>query len=136
MNAKQFLILGASVLLSCVPGFVHAEEAQRPFVRLAELDIYPAQLESFKSAITEEIETAVRIEPGVLALYAVSEKDNPSRVIVFEIYTDADAYAKHLETPHFKKFRATTDKMVKSRKLLDTVPIVLGAKATTAAKSR
>jgi quinol monooxygenase YgiN len=136
MDAKQFLILGASVLLSYMPGFVHAEEAQRPFVRLAELDIDRAQLESFKSAITEGIETAVRIEPGVLALYAVSEKDNPSRVIVFEIYTDADAYAKHLETPHFKKFRATTDKMVRSRKILDTVPIVLGAKAATAAKSR
>ncbi len=136
MNAKQFLILGASVLMSCMPGFAHAEEAQRPFVRLAELEIDPAQLESFKSAITEGIETAVRVEPGVLGLYAVSAKDNPSRVIVFEIYTDANAYATHLETPHFKKFRATTDKMVKSRKLLDTVPIMLGAKSDAAAPSR
>jgi len=54
---------------------------------------------------------------------------HPSRVIVLEIYTDAQVYATHLETPHFKKFRATTDKMVTSRKLLDAVPIVLGAKA-------
>ena len=136
MNAKQFLILGASVLLSYVPGFAHAEEAQRPFVRLAELDIDRAQLESFKSAIAEGIETAVRVEPGCLVLYAVSEKENPGRVIVFEIYPDADAYTTHLETPHFKKFRATTDKMVKSRKLIDTVPIALGAKVAAASTSR
>jgi hypothetical protein len=76
MNAKQFLIFGASVLTVCVcqPGF--ADEARRPFVRLAELEIDPAQLESFKSAIKEGVETAVRKEPGVLVLYAVSEKDN------------------------------------------------------------
>ena len=136
MNAQQFLIFGASVLTLCLWGPALAEEAQGPYVRLAELEIEPAQLESFQYAVKEGIEAAVRVEPGVLVLYAVSEKDHPSRVIVFEIYTDANAYATHLETPHFKKFRATTDKMVKSRKLADAVPIVLGAKAAGAATLR
>jgi quinol monooxygenase YgiN len=136
MNAKQFFIFGASVLTLCLCGPARAEEAQGPYVRLAELEIDPAQLESFQSAVKEGIETAVCVEPGVLALYAVAEKDNPSRVIVFEIYTDAHAYATHLETPHFKQFRATTDKMVTSRKLADAVPIVLSAKAAGAATSR
>jgi quinol monooxygenase YgiN len=69
-------------------------------------------------------------------LYAVYEKDNPNRVRVFEMYTDAAACAAHLETPHFKRFRATTDKMVLSRKLLDGVPIVLAAKAQPPGTSR
>ena len=99
------------------------------YVRIAELEIDPAQLESFKSAITEGIEAAVRIEPGVLVLYAVSEKDDPARIRVFEVYADENAYKTHLETPHFLKFRAATANMVKSRKLLDAVPIILGAKA-------
>ena len=34
----------------------------------------------------------------------------------------------HLETPHFKKYKADTQEMVKSLKLVDTVPIMLGAK--------
>ena len=70
-----------------------------------------------------------RVEPGVLTLYAVAEKDNPARVIVFEIYADPEAYKAHLETPHFKKYKADTQQMVKSLKLVDTVPIMLGAKA-------
>jgi quinol monooxygenase YgiN len=78
--------------------------------------------------MTEGIEAAVRVEPGVLVLYAVSEKDDPARIRVFEIYTDERAYKTHLETPHFRKFRDATEKMVKSRRLLDAVPIVLGAK--------
>jgi len=92
------------------------------------MEIDPSQLEDYKAAVTEQIEAATRVEPGVLALYAVSEKDNPARVRVFEIYRDADAYRAHLETVHFKKYKATTEKMVKSLKLVQTTPIVLGAK--------
>ena len=131
MNIKQLLI-GATVLMSILCGRALASDITGAFVRIAELEIDVTQLASFESAIKEGVETAVREEPGVLALYAVSEKDNPSRVIVIEIYTDANAYAAHLETPHFKKFRATTDNMVKSRKLIDTVPILLAAKVAAA----
>jgi quinol monooxygenase YgiN len=129
MNAKRLLVAVVSMLASGLGAISFAAEAHGQYVRLAELEIDPAQLEGFSSAVKESVETAVRVEPGVLVLYAVSEKDNPTRVRVFEVYTDADAYQTHLETPHFRKFRAVTEKMVVSRKLLDAVPIVLGAKA-------
>jgi quinol monooxygenase YgiN len=132
MNAKQFLIIFASVLMSSLSGLTHAEETQRVFVRIAELAIDPAQLEGFKAAAKEVGETSVRAEPGCLVLYAVSEKENPGRVIVFEIYRDEDAYKTHVQTPHFKKFRETTDNMIKSRKLIDTVPLSLAAKVAAA----
>jgi quinol monooxygenase YgiN len=103
-------------------------QGQGPYIRLAELEIDPARLESFAAAIREQIEAAVRVEPGVLALHAVSLKDDPTRIRVFEIYTDEAAYRTHLETPHFGKFREATETMVKSRKLLDANPIMLGAK--------
>jgi hypothetical protein len=34
----------------------------------------------------------------------------------------------HLEAPHFKKYKAVTEKMVTSLKLVQTTPIILGAK--------
>ena len=131
MRARRPSIIVGSILTLSL-----CSQAQGQYVRLAELEIDPAQLDAFKAAVTEGVEAAVRSEPGVLALYAVSEKDNPNRVRVFEMYTDAAAYATHLEAPHFKKFRATTDKMVLSRKLLDAVPIVLGAKGQAPGASR
>ena len=132
MNAKQFLIVGATVLLSSLSWPAVDDEARRPYVRIAELEVDPAQLESFKAAAKEVGETSVRVEPGCLVLYAVSAKEHPGRVIVFEIYRDEDAYKTHVQTPHFKKFRATTDNMVKSRKLIDTVPLSLAAKVAAA----
>ena len=128
MNARQLLISSASALTLTFSAPALAQEAQARYVRLAELEIDPAQLERFHVAIKEGIEAAIRLEPGVLVLYAVSEKESPTKVRVFEVYTDAKAYETHLQTPHFRKFRDTTEKMVTSRKLLDAVPIALGAK--------
>jgi quinol monooxygenase YgiN len=128
MSIRQLLLLGASVLTSSLSGRALAAETQVPYVRIAELEVDPAQLESFKAAAKEVGETSVRVEPGCLVLYAVSEKESPARVTVFEIYRDEEAYKTHVQTAHFKRFRATTDKMVKSRKLIDTVPISLAAK--------
>ena len=100
-----------------------------PMMRMAKIIIDSAQLESYKAALKEGIETAVRVEPGVLSLYAVYEKDNPTHVTVLEIYADQDAYKAHIQTPHFKKYKSTTKDMVKSLELVDVVPIAFGAKA-------
>ena len=127
MNAKQVLILTASVLASTMSGLAVAQEMQGEYVQVAEIEIDPGQLEDYKVLVKEQIETAIRVEPGVLVLYAVSDKDNPTRVRVFEIYRDTDAYKSHLESAHFKKYKAATEKMVKSLKLVQAVPIMLGA---------
>ena len=105
-----------------------AQADQNRYVRIAELEIDPAQSDAFAVATREVGQASVRSEDGCLALYAVGEKDNPARVRVFEIYRDPAAYQAHLQTPHFKKFRETTDSMVKSRKLIDAIPISLAGK--------
>jgi quinol monooxygenase YgiN len=127
MNSKS-VVLSALMLAASVSSPTFAQQAPDPQVRLAEIDIDPTQLESYKAALKEEIDASVRAEPGVLALYAVAEKDNPTRIRVFEIYANQEAYEAHLETAHFKKYKAVTQDMVKSLKLIETVPIMLGAK--------
>jgi quinol monooxygenase YgiN len=129
MNARQFLVLGVSLLLSSMSGPARAQETPAQYVQLAEIEIEPAELENYKAAVKEQIETAIRLEPGVLVLNAVSQQDSPTHIWVFEIYRDTDAYQSHLETPHFKKYKASTERMVRSLKLIRTSPIVLGAKA-------
>ena len=97
-------------------------------VRIAELEIDPAQLESYEAAVKEEMEAAVRLEPGVLAIYAVAEKDHPTRLRFFEIYASEEAYRSHIDSPHFKKYVAVTQPMIRSRRLIETVPVLLSAK--------
>jgi quinol monooxygenase YgiN len=105
-----------------------ARQGQSPVVRLAELHIDPGQLEEYKAALREEIEASIRLEPGVLTLYALSVKGDPAQIRIFEMYADAAAYEAHLQTPHFKKYKTGTQGMVKSLVLVETDPILLGAK--------
>jgi quinol monooxygenase YgiN len=127
MGVKELLVLSATMLaMATSAGF--AQATKEPYVRVAEIEIDPAQLEAYKTAVKEQVEAALRLEPGVLALYSVADKENPSHVTVFEIYADAAAYKKHLETAHFKNYKITTQNMVKSLKLRETVPILLAVK--------
>ena len=85
-------------------------------------------MDAYRAAIEEQIGAAIQEEPGVLVLYAVSEKDDPTHVKVFEIYRDRKAYEVHPGSDHFRKYKATVEKMVKSLKLVQATPIALGAK--------
>jgi 4-carboxymuconolactone decarboxylase len=120
----QIVILG---ILTFSFGCVLGQEKDQ-VVRLAKLEIDPGQLENYKVLLTEEIQESVRIEPGVLTLYAVYEKENPARITILEIYANADAYKAHLLTPHYLKYKNGAKDMVKSRLLVDTVPLVPGMK--------
>jgi 4-carboxymuconolactone decarboxylase len=59
VTVKQLLFLGTSVLVSCLfwTGRHASAEPQGRIVRIAELEIDPAQLESYKAALKLEIET-------------------------------------------------------------------------------
>jgi quinol monooxygenase YgiN len=116
MNTRQLFFLGASIVASALGGVATAQKTREQHVHIAGIEIDAAQLEDCKAAVREHTETAIRVEPGVPVLYAVS----PARV--FEIYASTEAYSAHLEAAHFKK-------MVKSLKPVQTVPVMLGAKA-------
>ena len=116
-----------AVMLTFSFGTVAAQEKTQ-MVRLAKLVIDPAQLEGYKALLKEEIEASVRLEPGVLTLYAVAEKENPGHITILEIYANADAYKAHLLTPHFIKYKTGTKDMVKSLELSESVPLLPGMK--------
>ena len=131
MTGTQLLLLGtlfvASLLFSAQPS--PDAESVGPIVRIAELEIDPAQVDAYKVALKEEIEASIRVEPGVLILYAVSLKGHPEQIRLFETYKDATAYESHLQSPHFKTYKTRTQQMVKGLRLLETEPILLGSKS-------
>lgn len=92
-------------------------------VRLSKIEVYPEHLEEYMKYATEVGEVSLRTEPGVLTMYAVSEKDNPCRVTILETYANREAYEKHIASPHFRKYKEGTLHMVKSLTLSDQTPV-------------
>lgn len=97
-------------------------------VRLARIVVDSAHLQEYKQFLQEEIEFSMRVEPGVLGLYAVFEKGKPHHLTILEMYADSAAYQSHLKTPHFLKYKNGTARMVRSLELVPTDPLIPGLK--------
>jgi quinol monooxygenase YgiN len=99
----------------------HAASARQNemMVRISEIEIDADYLKEYKAILKEEAEASVRLEPGVIAIFPMYQKDNPTQVRILEIYASREAYESHLKNPHFQKYKTTTLKMVKSLKLVD-----------------
>lgn len=102
--------------------------SRKPIVRMAELEIDPDMLETYRALLTEEIEASVALEEGVLSLSAVSIRDDPNRIRILEVYADREAYEAHLQAPHFLKYKNQTAGMVTSLALIEVDPIAMCAK--------
>ncbi|QNF35884.1 antibiotic biosynthesis monooxygenase [Adhaeribacter swui] len=88
-------------------------------IRIAEVEIAADYLNAYKKILQEEAEATVRLEPGVITIFPMYQKENLNHIRILEIYANQEAYAAHLKTPHFLKYKTSTQKMVKSLKLVD-----------------
>lgn len=88
-NMKQLII---ALVLGCLffPSTTRA--------RLSKIEVDSSLLEEYNAYLKEEIEASMRLEPGVLTLYATAEEENPNKVTILEIYADEEAYRKHIQT--------------------------------------
>jgi len=88
--------------------------------RIAKIKVDENQLENYKSALQEQMNAAIKLEPGVLSYTVVADKKDATSITIFEVYVNLDAYQSHILTPHFKKYKDTVKDMVLSLELIDT----------------
>jgi quinol monooxygenase YgiN len=107
-----------------------AIKAQSPtqMIRMAKITVDPAKLEQYNAALTLQMISAIRLEPGVLSYYAVADKKDPGHITIIEVYADSAAYQHHITTPHFLQYKATVKDMVKSLELVDLTLVGIARK--------
>lgn len=116
--------LGKCLNLDKQPGMCAKEPMTADgIVRLSKIEVYPQHLEEYMKYATEVGEVSLRTEPGVLTMYAVSEKENPCKVTILETYASRESYEKHIASEHFRKYKQGTLHMVKSLVLADQTPL-------------
>lgn len=125
---SQELVPIKPILLCAKGGTIGSAEAQEAMVRIAVLEIDPAQLDRYLAFLTEEQEASVRLEPGVLMLHSFQYAEDPAQVRLLEVYASRAAYESHIQSPHFLKYKNGTEQMVRSLELVSTRPILLAAR--------
>ncbi len=104
--------------------------AQNPttYMRMAKISVDSTKLDEYLVALKEQMQAALKLEKGVLAYSAVQDKNNPSHITILETYASMEAYQAHIQTPHFKKYKAAVAGMVTKLELTDVIPIGIQSK--------
>ncbi|PZR15088.1 MAG: antibiotic biosynthesis monooxygenase [Flavobacterium psychrophilum] len=95
----------------------------KAYMRIAKITVDSVKLNDYIIALKTQLQSALKYEKGVLAYSAVQDKNNPCKITILETYASVPAYQSHIQTDHFKKYKATVADMVKELELNDVIPI-------------
>ncbi len=70
------------------------------FIAVIHLHVKPEHLDAFREATLENARNS-RQEPGVVRFDVLQQSDDPTRFVLYEVYRDAEAPARHRETAHY-----------------------------------
>ena len=108
-------VIGKCLNLDKQPGMCAKQPMSADgIVRISKIEVYPQFLDEYMEYAVEVGEISLRTEPGVLTMYAVSEKEDHCLVTILETYANREAYEKHIASEHFQKYKQGTLHMVKS----------------------
>lgn len=128
MGVMRHVAVAGAIIMVPASVACAAPAAAQPYVRIAELEIDPLQVDEYKAILATEQEASVRTEPGVVMLHSVAIANQPNHIRLLEVYASRSAYEAHVTSPHFLRYKTATQNMVISLKLIDTQPILLCAK--------
>ena len=81
------------------------------------LEVDPADLPAFLPLMLTNARSSLADEPGCHRFDVCTDAARPGEVFLYELYTDAAAFAAHQETPHFKTFDAAAGPMILSKRI-------------------
>jgi quinol monooxygenase YgiN len=119
LTSHSFMKNSLIIMLMMLSSGIISAQKNNMMIRISEIEIDSNYLKEYKSILKEESRASVKLEPGVIAIYPMYQKEHPTQVRILEIYASREAYELHLKTPHFQTYKTTTLKMVKSLKLID-----------------
>jgi 4-carboxymuconolactone decarboxylase len=105
--------------------FFHPAFAQKSemLVRISEIEIHKDSIPAYTAILKEEAAASIRLEPGVISIFPMYQKQDSTQIRILEIYLNMDAYQSHIKSPHFNHYKSATLNMVRSLRLVDMYAI-------------
>jgi autoinducer 2-degrading protein len=82
------------------------------FSLMVQMEVRPGRRAEFLAGMAANAESSVRDEPGCLRFDVCSVDSDENRFILYELYTDADAFAAHKAAPHFAQWRTVAEQVL------------------------
>ena len=84
-------------------------------VIVVDFQLHPGAAEQFMPLMQQNAQASVQDEPGCLQFDVLTPDNEPDEVFLYEVYENDEAFARHLQTPHFLAFKAAVGELVKSQ---------------------
>jgi quinol monooxygenase YgiN len=78
-------------------------------------EVKPEHRNEFMSAMLTQAENSLNLEEGCRYFDVCTSDEQPDRVFLYELYTDAAAFQAHLDSDHFKAFADTVAPWITGR---------------------
>lgn len=106
-------------------GDKHIIPDERTINNLVIVEVKPEFQTEFKNIVLPEMAESLKVEKGVLAMYAATDSQTPNRWYFYEIYASEEAYQLHRQTPHFRDYLRQTAHMSVSKDAIPVKPVFL-----------
>ena len=87
------------------------------FAIIVDFALEDGSFDRFHSCVLENAEKSVNLEAGCHRFDVLIPDGGQSRIVLYEIYEDAEAFEAHQRTSHFQQFDADTQGLVRQRSL-------------------
>ena len=90
-------------------------ESEAMFVVCVEFVLVADRRDDFLPLMLENARQSREEEPGCRQFDVCVDPQRAERIFLYELYNDRAAFDAHLQTEHFKRFNAATEKLIQSK---------------------
>lgn len=106
-------------------GNKHIIPNERTINNLVIVEVKPEFQTEFKNIVLPEMAESLKVEKGVLAMYAATNSQTPNRWYFYEVYASEEDYQLHRQTPYFRDYLRQTAQMSTSKDAIPVKPVFL-----------
>ncbi|HAM9405992.1 TPA: antibiotic biosynthesis monooxygenase [Escherichia coli] len=106
-------------------GDKHIIPNERTINNLVIVEVKPEFQSEFRNIVLPEMVESLKVEKGVLAMYAGTDSETPKRWYFYEIYASEEDYQLHRQTLHFLDYLRQTAQMSARKDAIPVKPVFL-----------
>lgn len=92
------------------------------FIIIVEFEIKPEKTREFLPLIEENALKSLKNETGCLVFDVLTDKNKPNTFVLYEIYSDENAFNNHVISKHFLDFDTATADMIARKSVRALTP--------------
>lgn len=95
------------------------------WINIVQITVKPEHLADYQRVVTAQLENALKIDPGILAIYAGTKQGRPDDWVIYEVFQSEENYRNHIANPDHQKYVAASKDWVQNKQVDQTIGDVL-----------